>query len=158
MGVAIGSPHGVPVCHTEELGPVGSGQAARFCQLMRIINTLIADHDPAVIAIEQPIAGGVVGKAARVEQAFGYRGCIFGLAHLRRIDQQEYTVHDIRKHMIGVGNLKSALAKSAIYDKCGAYGWSVSDYEQSDAAAVWHYARFKIYGVTGSDDLFGVSS
>ena len=155
MGVAIGNAHGAPSCHTEILGDPSSSQSSRFCQLMRVVNQLIADHSPDVVVIEQPIAGGVVGKAARVEQAFGYRGAIFGVAHMRNVRTAEFSVQDIRGYMIGERNLKSAIAKPAIHAKCLHYGWSVSDFEQSDAAAVWHMARMQLYGVSGPDDLFG---
>ena len=155
MGVAIGDVHGVPICHTEILGKPSDPQSARFCQLLRVVNTLIAEHEPNAVVIEKPIAGGVVGKAARVEQAFGYRGCIFAVAHMRGLKTAEYTVQSVRDYMIGNGKLKSAIAKPAIYAKCQSYGWSVTDFEQSDAAAVWHKARMDLYGVSGPEDLFG---
>jgi Holliday junction resolvasome RuvABC endonuclease subunit len=155
MGVAIGHAQGAPSCHTEILGDVGGQQSSKFCQLLRVINKLITDHQPDALVIEQPIAGGVAGKAARVEQAFGYRGCIFGVAHMRKVKTAEYKVQEIRKHIIGTGTMKSALAKPAVFDRCQSYGWTVADFEQSDAAAVWHLARFRLYGIAGPDDLLG---
>lgn len=155
MGVAIGHAQGTPSCYTEVLGDSGGQQSSKFCQILRVINKLITDHQPDALVIEQPIAGGVAGKAARVEQAFGYRGCIFGVAHMRKVKTAEYTVKEIRKHIIGNGNMKSGPAKSAVFDQCQSYGWAVEDFEQSDAAAVWHLARFKLYGIAGPDDLLG---
>lgn len=156
MGVAIGDIYGAPTCHTEILGDTNSPQSSRFCQLLRVVNSLIEKHKPDAVVIEKPIAAGVVGKAARVEQAFGYRGVIYATAHLRGVRKiDEFEVQSIRAYMIGNGNLKSSVAKPAIQAKCREFGWDVSDFEQSDAAAVWHMARMELYGVAGSDDLFG---
>lgn len=154
-GVAYGNVRDIPKFQTEFLGKVGSTQAARFSQTLRMCNRLIGEIKPDAIVIEKPIAAGVVGKEARVQQAFGYRGCIFAMAQMKGIKPYEYSVQDIRGHMLGERNLKSEIAKPRAFEACKRLGWNPATYDESDAGAVWHFARMKIGGVTTLPGLFG---
>lgn len=54
-------------------------------------------------------------------------------------------VSTVRKHFIGIGNLKSAEAKRAVMDRCRLLGWSVQDDNAGDAAAVWSWGMSTYY-------------
>lgn len=154
-GVAFGNIRGAPTCHTETLGEPGSSQSARFCQALRMTARLIDDLRPDAVIIEKPIAAGPVGKEVRVQQAFGYRSNVFGVAHMKSVQTGEYTVGDIRQYLIGQSHMKSELAKPRVFEACQAFGWNVEGYDQSDAAACWHFGRAKLFGVTVVSGLFG---
>lgn len=155
MGVAVGDVHSKPLCFTEVLAEPSASQEVRFCQALRVTARLIDKHKPDAVAIEQPIAGGVVGKAARVEQAFGYRGVIYAACEMKRVRPHEFSIGDIRDYMIGERSLKSDKAKARVFEACQSMGWSVTNYEESDAGAVWHLGRNRLFGVTTISGLFG---
>lgn len=46
----------------------------------------------------------------------------------------------VRRHFIGVGNLKSKDAKLAVQARCRLLGWAVEDDNAADAVATWSYA------------------
>ena len=155
MGVAFGDAHGPPSCHTEVLAEPGSSHPVRFCQALRMSSRLIDKLRPDVVVIEKPIAAGVAGSEARVQYAMGYRGCIFGVAQMKGVRATEFTVFEIREYLIGDGKLKRDIAKPAVFEACKGFGWSVSNYDESDAAAVWHFARAKLARVSVIKGLFG---
>lgn len=154
-GVAFGDSRSHPICHTETLGETGDSQDARFCQCLRMTHRLIDTYKPNVVVIEKPIAGGVVGSEARVQYAMGFRGCIFGVAKMKRIRTAEYSVGEIRKYILDHGNLPASKAKPAVFSACQLMGWPVTNFEESDAAAVWHLARARLANVTVMKGLFG---
>jgi len=45
----------------------------------------------------------------------------------------------IRKHFIGVGNLKTKEAKPAVMRRCELLGYEITDDNSADACAVWNY-------------------
>lgn len=55
------------------------------------------------------------------------------------------SVQTVRKHFIGVGNLKRDEAKKAVMDRCRLLGWSVKNDDQGDATAVWAYGMARLY-------------
>ncbi|MBM2293805.1 hypothetical protein JQX09_17900 [Sulfitobacter pseudonitzschiae] len=154
-GVAFGDVRGTPICHTEYLGEPDDPQDVRFCQALRMTARLIDKLRPDAVVIEKAIAAGVVGKEARVQQAFGYRGCIFGVAKMKGVKTAEYSVGEVREYLIGERSLRSDAAKPRVFEACKTLGWGVANFEESDAAAVWHLARARLFGVSVIKGLFG---
>lgn len=143
-GVAVGSVQGGPVCQTERLGDPGDPHGARFLQTARMTQRLIREHRPTVIAIEEPIASGVVGSSDRPKMAMGLRAQVFAMAHLERVRTVEYAASTIRKHFLGQGNLRRNAAKVATVKRCGHLGWKVVNDDEADACAVWDLARCRL--------------
>lgn len=140
-GCAFGEVSGIPIAWTEVIGEAGGTQPARFSQMFHLTSALIKKYDPDIIAIEKPIAAGVVGNEARIQLAFGYRAAVFAVAHMRFKRVVEYDVGTIRKYFIGKGNLKRVEAKKQTVERCGRLGWTVKNDDEADALAVWAYAR-----------------
>jgi hypothetical protein len=46
----------------------------------------------------------------------------------------------VRQHFIGARNLKSAIAKREVFERCRRLGWQVPDHNAADAVATWHFA------------------
>lgn len=85
---------------------------------------LIANRDAAAhtaMALIQ-LTGAVRAAAARA-------GCKVTLT----------AVSTVRRHFIGVGNMRSAEAKRAVIARCRQLGWTVEDDNAADAAALWSY-------------------
>lgn len=147
-GVAIGDTGDRPYCHTERMGTPGAPHGQRFTQMLRMTKRLIQQHAPDAVAIEMPIAGGVKGGQERVQLAMGYRAQVAVACHIAGIPFHEFTVQSIRKHFIGQGRLSGKQAKAEVMRRCKALGWHTENDNESDAAAVWEYARGQLTGVT----------
>lgn len=52
-------------------------------------------------------------------------------------------ISTVRKHFLGQGNLKSATAKERAFQVCTILGWEPSNFDESDAGAVWHWGCHK---------------
>lgn len=143
-GVAIGEAHDRPFCHTERLGPPGASHGQRFTQMIRVTKRLIVQHHPDVIVIEQPIASGVKGGQERVQLAMGYRAAVAAMCFLNEVRFAEFTVQSIRKHFIGNGRMSGKQAKAAVMARCKQLGWHAENDNESDAGALWSFARSKL--------------
>jgi Holliday junction resolvasome RuvABC endonuclease subunit len=55
------------------------------------------------------------------------------------------SVRTVRKHFIGVGNLRRKEAKAAVMRRCDLLRWSYIDDNQADSAAVWSYGMSTFY-------------
>ncbi len=142
-GVAVGCPGSSPTFFSETFGESGDHQAARFSQCLDFINRLIRKQSPNLVVIEEPIATGVTGKKHRVFLAAGLRACVFGVCRMRGVRVAEYPVGEVRKHFIGVGNLRRDEAKRQVFAECLSRGWQCANDNESDAGAVWDLACAK---------------
>lgn len=138
-GISVGEPGANPICFTEVLGETGAHHGARFSQALRMMNRLIKQYEPSQIVLEAPIITGR-GKRHGQEVLMGLRACVMGIAHMRYVPFYQYEVSTIRKHFIGVGNLKRDDAKAAVIQRCGQLGWKVRNDDEADSAALWDYA------------------
>lgn len=143
-GVAFGDCNGTPEMHTEVMGPPGASHGQRFTQCLRTTLRLIETLKPQAVVIEAPIVSGVKGGQERSQLAMGYRASVFTAAFIRGVTPYEYPVQTIRKHFIGEGNLSREAAKARVMARCRMLGWTVETDDQSDAAAVFDYARAKL--------------
>lgn len=140
-GVAIGDARDAPLCHTERLGEAGRAHGARFSQAFHMASRLIKQHQPDLVAYEEPIASGVTGAQERVQLAMGLRACLLAVCHMRGVRAAGYHVSSVRKHFIGRGDFKRNDAKARTIARCRDFGWHVANDNEADACAVWEYAR-----------------
>lgn len=139
-GVAVGSPGNRPICFTENLGNAGEHHGARFAQAFRMTKRLIQQYKPDLIAIEAPIGTAGGGTKNRPLVLMGIRACVMGVSHMMHVPTEQHEVGTIRKHFLGVGNLKRDDAKRATIGRCRSLGWTVMNDNEADAAALWDYA------------------
>jgi hypothetical protein len=70
---------------------------------------------------------------------YGLPAIIGAVAYLRGIyDIRKAETKDVRNHFIG-SNPKRAKAKPLVMRQCRTMGWDVSDDNEADALATWHY-------------------
>lgn len=143
-GVAVGPSSGKPVCHTEKLGPPDSTHGQRFVQLLRVTRRLLREHEPDAVVIEQAIAANAPGSQSRVQLAMGYRATVLIACFDVGLKPHEYAVSSIRKHFLGHGRMPGQAAKEAVFGRCCKLGWKVENDNESDAAALWDFARAKL--------------
>lgn len=145
MGVAFGRPQTAPVTWTVGFGEVRDHDA-RFAKAIRFIRQMHHDLAPDLVVIEAAI-GGKDANAFLI----GLVACIRGAAKDLGIKTAVYANASIRKHFIGKHLTKrdfphlsetaaTKAIKAQVFNRCRALGWAVSDYDQSDAAALWDYA------------------
>ena len=139
-GVAVGIAGFRPTMFSERMADPGADHAERFAYCLEFMNMLIRDHRPDLIVIEEPIPGGVKGGKERIFLSAGFRACVFGVSRMRRVRVDECSVQSVRKHFIGHGTLPRDEAKRQVFAECERRGWTCTDDNQSDAAAVWDYA------------------
>jgi hypothetical protein len=79
---------------------------------------------------------GATSAAVR-DRLAGLHGVARSVAHLRGIyDIATASALDVRQHFC----LDRHAGKQGVFQKCHALGWRVSDLNESDACALWHYA------------------
>ena len=154
-GAAVGIPGAAPKLFTERFGDPDENHLVRFSRCLNWINLMIKEHQPTVIAIEEPIASGVVGKKDRIFLAAGYRGCVLGVAGMRKLRLEEYSVSQIRKHFIGTSTLKRKQAKETVLRECLSRGWKASNDNEGDAAALFDFVLAKNGFQVEPNGLFG---
>lgn len=153
-GVAVGDAGGTPKAFHERLGEAGSSHAARFSQMLRFTDLLIQRHKPDLLAIEQPIAAGVMGGEERVQLAMGWRAIVFTVAYRRGVRCVEYPVSSIRAHFIG-GAVPKGAGKRLTLERCARLGWAAADDNEADALALWDFTRMK-HGAPSTPPAFGL--
>ncbi len=111
-----------------------SVRAMRWCASRLKLN----DIDDVVI--EAPIHG-MWGNtnASTTASTFILLGAILGPIGLKAVTCTAGRVQTVRKHFIGHGNLNKKIAKPRVRQTCEAIGWSVKNYDESDAGALAHW-------------------
>jgi len=97
---------------------------------------------PDLVYMEAPIPNAAMAgrtNADTMALLFGLAASIGGTLRARGIPVRRVNIQKIRKHFIGVGNLKGPEAKRRTVALCKALGWEPPNHDAADAAAVWHY-------------------
>lgn len=148
-GCAVGEAGGTPICWSVDIGK-GKSDALRFSTVLKFTEKCINHYKPDIIAVECAIGG--VNSSQFLTGAFA---CVIGTAAKNKIQIERYTVASIRKHFLGkhltakrdFAHLKKkdgkAAIKQCVIDRCGQLGWSVSDDDAADAAALWDFCCAK---------------
>ena len=144
-GIAVGSSGSNPTCWSVDIGK-GLSEAARFSNILKLTQGLIATHEPDLVVCEAFIGGD---KASAY--LIGLAACVRGCAYNRGIKVEMVFPATVRKHFLGKAltsrdfpGMKVAKAKIAIKERvaaqCRAIGWKVPDLDAADAAATWDWA------------------
>lgn len=166
FGWSFGSAGAPPISGSETFARSRTpSHGAIFWGAMKWTAAAIKRWQPDLIVIEAPLPGSFVQGKSNISTArilTGLPACIEGMAHgLGTYDVSTANISSIRSHFIGKGNLKSAVAKPLVMEKCRSLGWISFDdedqtFDRSDALAIWSYAEAKIAPKLSQpvDDLF----
>lgn len=146
-GVAVGQAGSAPRAWVERLGTTDD---ERFGNALRVVDRLIREHKPSLVAIEAPVGGPRTSHLL-----VGLVACVRGACRARGVKVEVYPIASIRKHFIG-GNVTSAPykhlpeklrkgaarkdAKRLVMARCAALGWPVRNDDEADACALWDFA------------------
>lgn len=112
---------------------------------MRWIASRLQVNDIDDVVIEAPRQGGWGDTNANTTAStFILLGAILGPVGLRSVTCSPGKVQTVRKHFIGHGNLRKEVAKPRVRQTCEAIGWSVKNYDESDAGALAHWRAAKL--------------
>ena len=106
-----------------------------------LIDFLKAEHVDFA-AIEAPIPERALGghsNAWSTAMKFALIGALSGILKAKSIPVSFANIQAVRKSFLGHGNLSGEIAKPETMRVCKAAGWSPSNYDESDAGAVWYF-------------------
>jgi len=141
-GWALGEPGAMPLHGTLRFASPGASHEAIFAGALKWMSDICTGHKPGLIVWEAPMVttfnrGNTTNNTTTV--LYGLPAVIGAVAYLRGIyDIRKADTKDVRNHFIG-SNPKRAKAKPMVMRQCRAMGWEVSDDNEADALATWHY-------------------
>lgn len=142
-GIAVGDSGSDPICWSVNLGKTHED---RFSKALELTASLILEHKPDLIAIED-----VVGRAKTPHVNVGIIACFRGCAHNRGVPIVMCAVQSVRKHFLGraftrgdfpgltAGKATEAI-KAQVMGRAALLGWNPPDDDAADALAIWDYA------------------
>jgi hypothetical protein len=145
-GWAIGRPGKVPTFGHLRFSKPGSSRALTYRTYRNWLDKTFGGRDgepsaiPDLIVYESPAIGAHMGGKTNIETL----KLLGGLAeHLEewcygKTELREASASQVRAHFIGQ-NLKAAIAKPMVFERCKELGWPVETHDESDAAALWDY-------------------
>lgn len=144
MGVAVGISGCPPKTSTVHLGK--GGEEARFSRLLTVVAKLLAEHQPELVVIEQPVGGPKTSH-----YLVGLMACARGVCFNRGVRVETVSIATVRRHFLGkhfttrhFPGKNHAAAKKAIkaqvIARCGLLGWHVESDDEADAAALFDFA------------------
>jgi hypothetical protein len=141
-GWAVGEPGGTPAHGSIRFASAGASHEAIFAGAAKWIGDKITFYAPGMVVWEAPLAtsfnrGCTTSNTTTL--LYGLPAIIGAVAYQRQIyDIRKADTKDVRNHFIG-SNPKRAKAKPLVVRQCRAMGWDVSDDNEADALATWHY-------------------
>ena len=141
-GIALGRPGDAPTLRTISFRDPDDSIEYTWGRVTKWAAREFKDNRPECIYFEShpPIIKSYSANLIQI----GIWSIIAGMAEARGIECHRACVNDIRAHFIGSRKYKSAVAKRRTMDICLQLGWRPANYDESDAAAAWHYACFKM--------------
>ncbi|WP_354097525.1 hypothetical protein [Bradyrhizobium sp. S3.2.12] len=139
-GWAVGEPGGKPAHGSHRFASAGASHEAIFAGAVRWLNGILNEYDPRIVVWEAPMPTSFkTSNTNTTTLLYGLPAVIGAVAYLRGIyDIRKASTSDVRNHFIG-SNPKRAQAKPLVVRQCIAMGWPVSDDNEADALATWHY-------------------
>lgn len=111
----------------------------RLAAIARVVDGLLAEHEPAVVAIEDVYVGGNPRTALAVGQA---RGALLVLSGLRGIPVAEYSVSAIKTAVCGYGRADKRQVQRMVASILGLAAMPTPDHAADAlAAAICHAGR-----------------
>jgi hypothetical protein len=141
-GWCFGRPGKVPVFgHTRFIKPGGS-RAAAYRAFREWLETIceMRKEKPDLIVFESPAIPSIMAGKTNIDTIKLLIGLAENLEEFCHdyVELREASVGQVRSHFIGQ-NLKAAIAKPMVMERCQALGWNVADYDEADACALWDY-------------------
>ncbi len=141
-GWAFGEPGDRPKYGSQRFASAGASHEAVFFAAARWMSNACDDLAPDVVVWEAPLA--TIFKRGSTNTAT--TTLLYGLPAVMGMTAYAHDVFDIRKadtrdvrlHFIG-SNPKRVKAKPMVMQQCHTMGWPVTDDNQADALATWHY-------------------
>jgi hypothetical protein len=139
-GWAVGEPGGTPEHGSVRFASAGASHEAIFAGAARWMSKKKAEFQPQIVVWEAPMPTSFkTSNTNTTTLLYGLPAVIGTAAYLRGIyDIRKANTSDVRNHFIG-SNPKRAKAKPMVMLQCRAMGWPVSDDNEADALATWHY-------------------
>jgi hypothetical protein len=141
-GWAFGEPGGTPVHGSVRFARAGSSHEAIFARAYEWTHNKITYCAPTTIVWEAPLATSFSKGSTNSNTTtllYGLPAVVGAAAYLRGIyDIRKADTKSVRLHFLGK-NPKRAQAKRLTVMQCRAMGWEVSDDNEADALATWHY-------------------
>lgn len=140
-GWAYGDPGGAPTHGYIRFAKAGSSHEAIFASAMRWMTGMMRIK-PSLVVWESPLS--TVFRRGRTTTdttsiLFGLPAVIGAVAFEHGVyDLRKADTRDVRNFFIG-SNPKRARAKPMVIAQCKRQGWNVTDDNEADALAVWHY-------------------
>ena len=138
-GWAYGEPDKAPDFGSLRFAKPGASHAEVYRGMRAWLNDWIIDSN--LIVYESPAAASVMMGRTNMETLRVLIGLCEHVEELcySRIDLREARTSDVRSHFIGTNRIKRPQAKWATMSRCHELGWKVSNDNEADACAVWHY-------------------
>lgn len=143
-GVAVGDAGGKPTTWSVDM--TGLSDDARFATIIGMTADLIVEHDPDIVAVEEPVGGRdanafLIGLAACARGEASRQGRRVAVHHSATVRRQFLGFTPRVRDYPGVTLYAAKKAiKGRIIAQCRQLGWAVDDDDAADAAALWWYA------------------
>lgn len=145
-GWAAGEPGGAPVWGSRKFEGKATGQVIGMFR--HWLNHLCYEHHPTLICFESPYvprgASKIPMNPLTLRRLLGMAAMTEAVAWELRIRCNEATTLDVARFFIGTQRLKRDEKKLRTIEMCRRYGWDVSNDNEADALALWHYAESNV--------------
>ena len=139
-GYAYGPPRGAPKFGHVRFSNGGSRASAyRNFRAWLEDKWNVRDHQPDLIVYESANVQFMAGKTniETIKMLIGLTEHLEEWCH-NKVELREATTAQVRAHFLGM-NLKSAIAKPMVVERCRQLGWMVNTSDEGDACALWNY-------------------
>jgi hypothetical protein len=139
-GWACGEPGREPSHGFIRFAAPGASHEAIFASALTWALHMLDQYRPKTVVWESPLATSFgVTNIKTTGLLFGLPAIVGAAAYSRQIyNCRKADTRDVRIHFIGK-NLRREPAKAATIARCNALGWNVTDDNEADALAIWHY-------------------
>lgn len=127
-----------PLTGTYRLYSGGQALGTAFYLFQGWLYDMIEQHEVELLAFEAPIMTRT-DNTTLIQLLFGLSTCAMAMAGAHRIRYQPADIQKTRRHFIGNG--RAPEPKPAVMARCHQLGWTPHNYDESDACAVWDWAK-----------------
>lgn len=119
----------------------GEALGRAFFECRRNVLELIGLHEPDLIVFEAALSERVHGLDTSL-LLLGLGAMVELVGFEQDLDVYSADVQTVRRHFVGQGFPKNA--KQVVFDRCRSLGWNPQTFDESDAGAVFDYAKAMI--------------
>ena len=128
-----------PITGTYRLVSGGENRGLSLHEYSKWLWHLVGTAKIEFIAFEAPIFGGAPSHAEKLMLLIGLAAVTEMVAASRGIRSKAANMQTVRKHFVGTGRPQNP--KKVVAERCRLLGWVCADDNQSDACAVWAWAK-----------------